>query len=273
MDQEIETVDPETPETASDPRVEAEARLLGWRPEDEFNGPADRWKPAEEFLEEGKRINGYLRKDLEKLRAELASRDANIAALQQSMTEFAAFHKETEKKAYERAVRDLKAERREALRDNDGERVAEIEDQIEQLAEASPARIPGVPQVQTPPPVDPAWAAWLSENDWFNSSPKTRAITNGYGDLLRTEQPNLVGRPFLDEVTRRVREDFPQWFENPARNRPNAVGGAGEQRNEPSSRAKTYAALPPDVKLQCDKFVKQGLVASREAYCADYFGE
>jgi len=47
--------------------AEHEAKLFGWNPD--YEGPGK--KSAEEFLEEGKRINGFLRKDLDKIRAEL----------------------------------------------------------------------------------------------------------------------------------------------------------------------------------------------------------
>ena len=48
--------DLETPNMpdAPDP-AEAEARLIGWRPREEYTGPEERWKTAEEFLEEGDR--------------------------------------------------------------------------------------------------------------------------------------------------------------------------------------------------------------------------
>ena len=254
--------------------AEKEARLFGWRPQEEYDGPAERWKPADEFLEEGKRINGFLRKDLDKLRAELSKRDASIAELKTTMREFAAFHQETEKKAYERAVKELKEERKIALREGDGERLVQIEDRIEELNEAAPkGRQPQQEQEQRPDPAqDPVWQGWVAENKWFRESPKLRAISNGYGDLVRAESPHLFGREFLDEVKRRVQEDFPEAFENTERKRASAVGGAGETRGN-GGGAKSYNALPPEAKVQCDKFVKSGMVASREQYVKDYFGE
>lgn len=247
-------------------KVEAEAKLFGWNPD--YEGPGKR--TAEEFLEEGKRINGFLRKDLEKLRSEISKRDMTIGELQQTMQEFAAFHQETEKKAYERAVKELKEERKAALREGDGEKVVEIEDRIEQLEEAAPQqRTPG--KAAPSPTADPVWQSWVAENKWFTESPKLRAVSNGYGDLVRAEFPNLVGREFLEEVKRRVAEDFPESFSNSERRRPSPVGGSGEQRG--NGGGKSYASLPAEAKIACDKFVKQGLVASREQYVKEYFGE
>ena len=57
--------------------------MFGWRPQEEWTGPAERWRTAEEFLEEGKRINGFLRKDMATLRAEIGRRDQAIAEMRQ----------------------------------------------------------------------------------------------------------------------------------------------------------------------------------------------
>lgn len=256
-----------TPDPAAIAATEKEARLFGWRPAEEFDGPEEKWKPAEEFLEEGKRINGFLRKDLDKLRAELTKRDATLAEMQQTITEFAEFHRDTEKKAYERAKKELMDARKEALRENDGERVVEIEERLELLGDAPVVPQPRQPQQTNQP--DPVWEGWVSENKWFAESPKLRAITNGYGDIVRAENPRLVGLAFLNEVKRRVQEDFPEHFENGERRRASSVSGAGETRNP--GRKKSFADLPAEAQKACDKFVKQKLVASREAYVADYF--
>ena len=251
--------------------AEKEARLFGWRPAEEFDGPPERWKPADEFLEEGKRINGFLRKDLDKLRNELTKRDRTLAEMQQTITEFAKFHQETETRAFERARKELQDARKAALRDNDGELVVEIEERLEKLGDAPKVpQFQGQPQPQPDQP-DPIWTEWVGENKWFTSNPKLRAITNGYADIVRSEQPNLTGRDFLDTVKSRVMEDFPEHFRSEGSRRPNAVGSSSDTRQ--NSTGKTYADLPDDAKKACDKFVKQKLIPSREAYVRDYFGD
>lgn len=257
-----------------DPAVaaaEKEARLFGWKPADEFDGPVERWKPADEFLEEGKRINGFLRKDLDKLRHELTKRDQSLLEMQQTIQQFAQFHQETEARAFERAKKELKDARKAALRENDGELVVEIEERLEKLGDA-PAPIQlRQPTPQTSQQPDPVWTNWVAENSWFTENNKLRAITNGYGDIVRAEQPALVGLPFLEEVKRRVQADFPEHFRSEESRRASAVGNSSEHRQGVGK--KTYADLPADAKAACDKFVKQKLIPSREAYVRDYFGD
>lgn len=258
---------------AGDPvAAESEARMFGWVPKEEFKGPEEKWRTAEEFLEEGKRINGFLRKDLDKLRSALTQRDADIADLRSTIEEFAKFHQETEARAYERAKKTLQEERKAALRENDGERVADIEERLEMLGDGPKDLFPKKqPQRPTASQSDPVWEGWLSENPWFAKDQRLRAVTNGYADIVKAEAPNLVGRAFLDEVTRRVQQDFPEHFGNSERKRASAVGGSGEHRA--GTGKKSYADLPAEAQAACDKFVKQGLIKSREDYVKEYFGE
>ena len=264
MSNEETTQTPEAPDAA-----EAEARLIGWRPREEYTGPEERWRTAEEFLEEGKRINGFLRKDLDKLRSELARRDASLAEMKQAIQEFSAHHERTVKAEYDRAVRDLQAARKQALRENDGETVVQLEEQLEALGPPPAPKRPtqSVPNLAQ----DPVWIGWLGENDWFQKDPKRRGLANGYSEILRAEQPDLVGRPFLDEVTRRVQTDFPELF-GLARSRPPQVLSGGRSSAPPTGR-KTYADLPAEAREACERFVRTGLVKSKEAYVKDYFGE
>ncbi len=263
-----------SPEVAA---AEAEARTFGWRPEEEFDGPPERWRSAQEFLAEGQRINGFLRKDMETLRKAVGNKDKEIAELRQTMREFAQYHEETEAKAYQRARDDLRAERKEALRQNDGERVVEVEDLLEQLETAKPtprkAKEPEAPAddaSQNEP--DPVFVEWVGANKWFQENRALRALANDYGTALREAGSTLVGRAFLDTIKKQLQADFPEKFSNPARYEPSAGGPGGDSGNGRAGRGKTYADLPQEDRAVCDKFVKQGLVKSREAYVKDYFG-
>ena len=261
MSDEVEVLD--APPIA-DP-AEAEARLVGWRPQDEFDGPAEKWKPAAEFLEKGKQINGFMRKDLEKLRTELSKRDATLAELQQTIKDFASFHQETETRVYERARKELQAERAEAISAADGERVIETEDRIAELDAAHRAPAPAAKPAPKP---DPIWEAWLSDNSWYRENRRARALCEGLAEEVREANPDLTGRGFLDEVKRLLTEEAPQFFKNARREAPAPVGASGERRPGGGGK-KTYADLPAEARATCDKFVAQKLL-TREQYVAEY---
>lgn len=254
--------------------AETEARLFGWKPLEEFHGDPARWRDADAFLEKGRQINGFLRKDFDKLRQELHVRDSQIADLQRSIAQFAEYHQETEARALERARKELKAERKEALRAQDGERVVEIEERLESLDEAAVKMRAAPPVVATKLPAgpDPVFKKWIDENSWYTENRVLRALTHDYAEELKQTNPQLLGVEFLEQVKRRVQADHPEFFQNPARSRPSAVGTGSAESSPRSTRGKSYADLPVEARITCDKFVKQGFV-TRESYVRDYFGD
>lgn len=252
---------------------EVEARLLGWKSLDEFSGDPARWRPANEFLEKGKQINGFLRKDLEKIRNELRRRDAQISELQTSIMQFAEYHKETEARALERARKELNAARKEAIRAQDGERVVEIEERLENLDEAAAQmRVTPPVVVQKPAEPDPIFKQWVDANPWYSNDRVLRALTHDYAEELKQISPQLVGLEFLDQVKQRVMEAHPEFFKNPAKTRPVAVGTGSAESLPRQSRKRTYADLPEEARRACDQFVKKGFV-TQESYVRDYFGD
>ena len=65
--------------------AEKDARAMGWRPEDEWDGPAGKWITAEEFIERGDKIMPILRANNKKMREELLTRDRDLATLKESL--------------------------------------------------------------------------------------------------------------------------------------------------------------------------------------------
>lgn len=263
----------EAPEQQSS-AAETEARMFGWKPLEEFKGDPDRWRDAEAFLEKGKQINGFLRKDFDKLRTELSGRDQRIAALESSIQEFAAYHQETEARAYNRAISNLKEERKAALRESDGERVVQIEEQLDDLQEAAAKTklAPRAPAPRDPSAPDPAFVAWVDQNPWYKENRVLRSLTHDYAEELKQQEPGLLGPAFLNKVKHIVQTNHPELFQNPERTRPNAVTGGDDSRPGNRTRGKTYADMPADARAACDGFVKKGFL-TKEAYVRDYFGD
>lgn len=250
--------------------IEAEAAAGGWQPQDRWRGAPDEWVDAETFVKRGREINPILRKNNERLQAEIRARDAEINEIKQTMAEFAKFHEQTEAKAYERAIADLRKERREALESMDGERFDEVEQQIEMLQEArksaaQPA-IPAAPAQQ--PAISPDFDPWAAQNPWYMEDARLRAAADAEGQRLRAEGTHLTDMQFLNEVRRRVDDILPARYKSGRA--PGRVEGGTAHRGSTGSR-ENYESLPKEAKEMCDKFVARGLV-TREKYVADYYG-
>lgn len=249
-----------------------EARKFGWVPKEEFKGNPDEWRDADAFLKKGREINGFLRKDLDKLRGKNSELESQLAEMKSVMQEFRKFHQETEERAYKKALDELKAEKKAALTEGDGDRAVEIDERIESLKEERTKKVTTEsevkPQQEFKP--DPTFLSWAEDNRWYNTDRELTEFADDYAEIVRKRNPGLVGKEFLDTVKERVKRGFPEKFENGNRTRPSPVDGSSTVR--PNGKGKTYADLPSEAKAACDKFVKQKLLSQAE-YVKQYYSE
>ena len=235
-----------------------EAKRQGWVPQEEYTGPADKWVDAETFVKKGKEINALLRKDNDFLKRELAE-------LKTTVQEFSKYHAETEKRAYDKAMTDLRQQKKEAISQGDGDRVLEIDDAIDELKQAKPT-----PKVVAPQP-DPSFVEWTEDNRWYNSDPQLKMEADMIGEVIKRQNPMLVGMEFLNEVTTRVKRMYPEKFNNVNRSKPSPVE-APSSAGMGKKGGKSFNDLPQEAKAACQKFEKTGLL-TREQYVKEYFGE
>lgn len=254
-------------ESSVSPEVIREAELLGWVPKEKFRGSEDDWIDAEVFVKRGKEINPILRKNNELLLNKLNAKDSEIAEIKAAVDEFRKYHAETEERAYKRALSDLKAAKKEALETGDHEAVVEIDDEIADLKESKKTEVATStePTKQTPV-TDPVYVSWESENRWIVDEPALARAAEQAAELLRIRGETTTGRVFLDKVTDKVKEAFPEKFGNTNRDRASPVEGS---RPAAKSGKRGYADLPAEAKVACDRFVKQGLM-TKDQYVADF---
>lgn len=247
--------------------IEQEARQFNWVPLEEYKGDPSEWKDAETFMKRGREINGFLRKDLEKIKAELDKRNAELSEIKSATEEFKKFHAETEERAYKRALDELKAQRKEALQEQDFERLDEIEEQLDALKENKPTKQEKKVETTSQEP-DPVFVEWMNENDWIKD-PELDELATGIAAALRSKGESSTGRIFLDKVKERVKKYAPEKFENTNRSKPSMVDSSSSTR-QVDGKKKTYNDLPEDAKKACDKYVKAGLL-TKDQYVQDYF--
>jgi hypothetical protein len=245
---------------------DVEAQKFGWVPKEDFKGDESEWKDSETFLKRGKEINGFLRKDLEKLQKATEADKAAIAEMKATMEEFRKYHNDTEARAYKRALEDLKQQKIEAIEAGQGAVVVAIDEQIENIREAQ-----NVPKetVKQPSQNDNAeYRAWAKENLWYATDNELKAYADLVADDVAAEAPNKKGHEFLEEVTKRVKEAHPDKFINPAR-KTASVSSSSDGRSPSPTKKKSYNDLPPEARQACDKFVKQKLM-TQEQYISEY---
>jgi hypothetical protein len=250
--------------------IEREARSQGWVDESEFRGNPDHWMDAETYVKRAQELNPILKKNNEALNYRVSSLSSELAETKRTMAEFKAYHEGVEKRAYERALAELKSQKKEAVASGDGEKVVELDDRIAELRDRRPQE-PEPPKVKSDPMQDPAFRGWIDANPWYMNSKAMAGAANQIAYDLRQERPDLGFADFLTEVTRRVREEFPEKFSNQRRSAPAAVEGAGAKVLDMAARRRErrFEDLPKEAQEACARFEKNGM-CTREEYVKNY---
>jgi hypothetical protein len=247
---------------AAEPTVEDSAREMGWRPKEEFKGDPDKWVEAETFVKRGEEILPILKANSKKLEVANAALKAEMAETKKAVAEFKQYHSQTEKRAYERAMKDLEARQAQAVQDNDLRAVREITREMTSLSKD--VRTDDSGDLYATPDHAKTVAAWQSENTWFG----TDVVLTGAADAIASdlEARGVRGADQLAEVAKRIKAEFPHKFENARRSAPAAVEGG----SPPRKAGKGWSDLPPEAKAFAERMVKQGLI-TKENYAKDYF--
>jgi hypothetical protein len=253
--------------------IEQEAKALGWLPKEQFRGDLAKWTDAETFVSRGKEIMPILRKNNERLVGEIGAVKQELTAVQtalaeatEALAEFKKYNEETSKRAYEKAVRDLRAQKADAIKEGDGEKVVEIEAALDDLdaqrRSPSPSPLPAPkPAAATAAPaptaVHPDFAAWEADNKVWLAEPEKQAYAQSISSFVRLQNPTLQGRAFLDKITEMVEQHF-----GGAPAAKSESGGQGAGRN---SKSRTYSDLPAEAKAACDR-MEARLVGPNRAF-------
>lgn len=210
----------ETPVQVEQPVVnpaEEQARSLGWKPKEEFEGNPDEWRSAREFLERGAMIG------------KLRSQDRQIKQLDDSLKHIVNQTQRVYANGYDQALKDLKAQKREALAEGDLVKAEEIADKIEDVKLEKDRAIQVAARPVTTRP-DPEHEDWLQANPWYENPRMAAWADTAARDYINSRRgratPNEV-RAFVHNL---VRQEFPEKFVTPKR-ATGAPNPDGESRN------------------------------------------
>jgi hypothetical protein len=255
--EELTNVDETTPEgdlpAEEVQEIEKKARRLGWVPKDEFRGDETRWIDADKFVERGETEIPLMRNDISRLHKQ-------IDEMQGTFKEFSEYHRQTEKRAYDRARADIEAEMKAAVSEGDLEKYDKANKELNDLKPP--------PEQTNTQPVDPLFTQWHATNQWYNKDVWMTADADKVSNVLANSRSDLQGIDLYNEVTKEIVKKYPESFSNPRRNEPDELG------NPPSgpSGKKNYANMDKEARDTCDRFVKEGLM-KQEEYVKTYWEE
>jgi hypothetical protein len=180
--------------------IEVRAMEMGWRPKEEFDGQEDDFIDAKEFVRRQPLFD-----KIENTTKELKNVKRAMAALSEHYTKV----QETE---YNRALRELKSARKDAITNGDGDTFDQIDTEIKTV-EANMAKVKqAVPQLEEPQ-VPQEFVDWTKRNSWYNTTGYMRAWADELGQRLHAQgkSPTEV----LKQVEKEVQKEFPTKFRNP----------------------------------------------------------
>ena len=230
---------------------EAEALADGWNPE--FDGPGK--KDAKTFVEDGEKISGMLKSKIGRL-------EERIDSLTHTNAEFKQYTDKQikrERKEKETALADLERVKAQAITDGDGLAAVQAERDINAL-QSEEAQSPNEAMEQMS-------QKWVADNPWYASNQKLGRFADGIADQIISQ--GFTGQAYFNELTRQVKEVFPEEFENPNRKKAGSVEDGGSKTVD-GSEARTWANLPKEAKDAAKRFEKDIPGFKREDYLSTY---
>lgn len=247
------------------------ARRLGWKPKDEFKGDPDQWRDWEDFLNEDLSNAPQLKAQVKLLRRRLDQSDRKVARAERTLEEAKAFFSRAEERAYERAIKDIKARQRKAVAEADEDAFDAASQELDDLNKDMRGAVKDdAPKVD--PEVQLAFRRWERTNDWYGSDAAMTAVADAIAAKMGTYADNdMDPDEYLVELTRRVKKEFPHKFTSGLPKKRSAVEGVSEARG--AKGAETFDAMPADAKAQFKRFETMGIPVTKDGFAKDYWAE
>lgn len=242
--------------------IEAEARKMGWRPQDEYDG--DNWVNAEIFVARApliEKIEG-MGKALKRVNSETE--------------QIKEHYKKVKETAYQQALKDLRAERRAAIQEGDADTLDAVDEQLDKLKEE---RIREEQEQQTSASSQTAeqveaFQTWRQRNNWYQDHAEATELADTLGRGYHSEgaTPDQV----LAKVEKAIRKAFPELYRNPNRDKPSGtVTGSStkmadnKQTKQEQSLAGVKKSLTDEQRQVMNKLVRSGMLTEEE-YLRDF---
>jgi hypothetical protein len=232
-------------EVKTDP-ITDRALEMGWKPETDWEGAPEDFIEAKEFVR---------RKPLFE---KIEHQSKELKQLRVAFEAFKTHHTKVKEGEYQRALKQLKDARRQAMTDGETDRALVIEDKIEEIQEQKQEFDSAQQSTQVDNEPRPEFVRWSNENSWYN---KDRAMTS-FADRLGVElaQKGWAPEEVLREVTREVKKEFEHKFKNPNRER-----GSGVESSTRRGSTSTAAFALSDEETQImNRMVRAGAMTKDE---------
>ena len=190
-----------------------------------------------------------------------------LATIKSALKEMGEHNSKIAKVEYDKAMKDLKSLKVQAMEVDDYERIVDVDEQIQDLKEAK-QEVP--PEETKPKAVHPDIEAWMKENQWYGRDVIMRGAADSISQEYMNMNPSSKDNPkeVLEYVERVMREEFPHKFEGKTqRRRPAATSEVSEPMSRSTGKEKyTYKDLNEMQRGFCNTFVESGVFKTKQEY-------
>lgn len=205
--------------------LEARARQMGWKGPEEFRPrrPGQRHVGAREFIARGEEElpvmrdnNRRMSEQMVRMQNELEQMRNTVAEQQQAVKDAMALARTANKAGYDRAMRELEAQRLQAVEAGDTVVFRQVQEQIDAMETTRVPDLPPAPSPSPPPAAQPQLPAEIvqfqRDNKWFAADPVLQRAMIDYHNQVIKESPTMILADQLDEALARVKAKFPKDF-------------------------------------------------------------
>jgi hypothetical protein len=298
--------DPADAGGAAPEEAQTRARVMGWKPKEQFRGDPEKWVPAEEFLDRGIASPAIMAERLAFMGDRLARQERDNQHLAGRFDEaigtintMTTMLRTSEKRQFERAKAELEQQREKAVEVGDTATFRRLDTEVRELEKTAPVTM--APPVAAPNgggraagADNPAVQAFYQRNPWYSKDPMLTQEADIIHTGLVNARPDMTVEQNLAEVERRLRTYFPDRFrgaaapsngaaasafaENPRREEPGAVSPAAAQaplRRQTTRRG--FQNMPQESKTAYVKYKKMleghGEPLSEHEWAEDYWSQ
>ena len=165
--------------------AETRARVMGWKPKEQFRGDPEKWIPADEFLDRGHASPAVMAERLAFMGDRLARQERDNASLTGRFEEaigtintMTTMMRSSEKRAYDRAKAELEAAREKAVEVGDTATFKRLDSEVRELEKTAPVTMPPPGAAAATPAngraassENPAVQAFYRRNPWYSKDP------------------------------------------------------------------------------------------------------
>jgi hypothetical protein len=216
----------QTADDDASPEEIEEAKSLGWKSPDQWKGkpPANGFKSARAYLEQGRAMLPVVESQLKKARDREAALQAKLDKVERESAQRYENLERMSKVALDEQRRQIEAryEARKEAAIEVGDKAAyreHVKEEKAALAELDEKIKPPKEEDKKadgdlPAHIREAIDSWKAENRWFDADEDMRAVAERQHNKLIREKPNLSLRENLDLVAEHVRKKFPAEFKS-----------------------------------------------------------